>query len=247
MDNTLVDINCDVGEGMDNEADLMPLISSCSIACGGHTGDMESMWKTVVLAKRHKVRIGAHPSYPDRENFGRVSMVIPEKDLVATLQEQIDALVSILRKENTKLHHIKPHGALYNDLTKNTRLASIFLKALEKYGQETHLYVPYTSAISEIAKRKGVSINHEAFGDRRYHKDLQLVSRKRAESLIQNPKKVLEQVLMIKKRGQVNTLEKETVKILADTVCIHGDTPSAFQIVSYLSRELPKHGVQIRR
>lgn len=155
MEHKFVNINCDMGEGIGDDAGLMPFISSCSIACGGHAGNTNSMRKTVVLAKGYNVKVGAHPSYPDRENFGRISMAIPDNDLIETIQEQIESLVSVLKREKMELHHIKPHGALYNDIAKDGHLASVFLKALNKYGSRTCLYVPYASLIAEKALKIG--------------------------------------------------------------------------------------------
>ncbi|MEM9141589.1 MAG: 5-oxoprolinase subunit PxpA [Bacteroidota bacterium] len=247
MPNRSVDINCDVGEGLNHEAQLFPFISSCSIACGGHAGDIETMRETAVLAKKYNLKVGAHPSYPDRKNFGRVSMELSEGGLRTTIIEQIDLLAAILKEQKIPLHHIKPHGALYNDVAQDAHLAKIMLKALAKYKDTISLYVPYASKVADQAKANGYKILYEAFGDRKYHGNLKLVSRKIKDAVIQDPKQVLNQIINIINRGKVATWDGGEAKILADTLCIHGDTPSALQIVSYLHEELPRYRIFIQK
>ncbi len=242
-----IDINCDVGEGIRNEEELFPFISSCNIACGGHAGDKQTMMETVRSAKQFNVKIGAHPSYPDKQNFGRVSMDISENLLIETIQEQIESLRAVLKKEELDLHHIKLHGALYNDVTKDNNLAQTVLKSLEKYKPQATIYVPYASAMAKEAVNLGFSIMYEAFGDRRYHKDLSLVSRDLPKAVNKDPEEVLQQVVSIVKDKKVKASDGNSVKILADTICIHGDNPFALQIVSYLSQELPNQNIQLKK
>ena len=242
-----IDINCDVGEGAGNEAQLFPLISSCNIACGGHAGDASSMEQIVRLAKKCKVKVGAHPSYPDKENFGRASMDITSEALVESIREQIDNLVSILKKENIPLHHIKAHGALYNDIAKNKTLAAKFLEAVARYKKDILIYLPYTSKIEKFAVSQGFSVAYEAFADRNYNSDLSLVGRNHPQALIQSPVAVLKHVVQMVKHQKVCTLSAENIKILVDTFCIHSDTPSAIEIVMYLSKELPKRNIGIKK
>ena len=235
-----IDINCDLGEGIGNEKSLMPFISSCSIACGAHAGDIETMRTVALLANQYKVKVGAHPSYPDKENFGRLSMNIPSNELIRSIQEQLHIFTSILNKENILLHHIKPHGALYNDIAKYDILAKTFLTAVEKYKEMIFIYVPYGSAIEKECINQGFKIKYEAFGDRNYNSDLSLVSRNKKNALLENPKMVLQQIIHISKKNQLLTVDNELVNIKADTYCIHSDTPSALQILMYLSQELPR-------
>ena len=242
MNNTIA-INCDVGEGVVNEAMLYPYISSCSIACGGHTGDKLSMTAAVELAKQHQVKIGAHPSYPDKQNFGRVSMSIPSAELHATIQKQIADLALVCKKEAAELHHIKPHGALYNDIAKDGKLAGIFLDAIEKYKTSLKLYVPPNSVVARKALQKGFEIVLEAFADRNYTENLHLVSRKEKNALITDPKKVLEHIVLIIKKHRVLATSGMKIPMSADTFCVHGDTSSALQILAYLSKELPNHNI----
>ncbi len=246
MEKWSIDINSDVGEGIGNEDNLLPLISSCNIACGGHAGDIATMEYVIGLAKKHHVKIGAHPSYPDKVNFGRQVLSISDEDLKASITDQLKTFNKVLEKENAQLHHIKAHGALYNETAKNKSLALLYLDAIKPYRENTFLYVPYGSVISKLALKNNFKIIYEAFADRNYNPDLSLVSRQFPNALIEEPQKVLEHILFIVKKGKVKTVAKEEIEIKADTLCIHGDTPSALQILMYLSQELPNSGVQLK-
>lgn len=238
-----IDINCDVGEGIGNEANLFPHISSCNIACGGHAGDKDSMKAIIALAKKHHVKIGAHPSYPDKANFGRVSLQISPLALRASIQKQIADLEAVCTNEEIELHHIKPHGALYNDIAKDEKLAHTFLDAIEKYKTNLKLYVPPTSAVARKAVEKGFQIVLEAFADRNYTDDLRLVSRKETNALITKPEKVLRHLVLLIKEKCVVTRSGKRIPMVAETFCVHGDTSSAFQILTYLSKELPNQNI----
>jgi UPF0271 protein len=242
-----IDINCDLGEGLGNEKELMPLISSCNIACGGHAGDKETIKTVARLANKNGVKVGAHPSYPDRKNFGRISLTIPDDELVQSIRAQMADFMTILEEEHIALHHIKAHGALYNDIAKDQHLAKIFLKAIEKRKDTIFLYVPFGSVIEKEAIKQHFEIKREAFGDRSYNADLSLVSRKLSNALIQIPEKVLEQILGIAWEELVQAVNGQKVAIKADTFCIHGDTPSALKILRYLSDEFSKQHIAIKK
>jgi len=160
-----IHINCDLGEGGEYDSQLMPLISACNIACGGHAGDVKTMTKTLLLAKENKVEIGAHPSYPDKENFGRVSMKISEENLIISIINQILSLHKIAQEHGEILTHIKPHGALYNDAAKDKNIAEIVLKAIDKCSLNLPIYCPENSAIFHLIKDKK-KVVFEAFADR---------------------------------------------------------------------------------
>ncbi len=242
-----IDINSDTGEGIGNEAQLLPLISSCNIACGGHAGDVGTMMKVASLAKEHRVLIGAHPSYPDRANFGRTSIIMAKKELQKSIRAQVMGLSTVLTSLDVGLNHIKPHGALYNDVAKDRELAQTFLDSIERYKKEVFLYVPYGSKIAEEALRLGFLIKYEAFADRNYNEDLSLVSRKDPLAMIQDPKAVKDHLLAMITKGRVMTISGKAVKIKADTYCIHGDSPLALQILTYLSKHLPKNQIVIKK
>ena len=245
MEDIYIDINCDMGEGIGNEKDIMPLISSCNIACGGHIGDRQSMCEVVSLAKTNGVKIGAHPSYPDKENFGRVSIDISADDLTESIYHQMNGFVAILEKEKINLHHIKPHGALYYDLAKDTLLAQAFLKGVERYREQAFIYVPFNSILAREALAAGFKIKYEAFGDRNYQADGSLVPRGDTHAVIENSQEVLGHIVRMVLKKQVKLPDGKQFKILADTYCIHGDNPFALQILAYLSESLSMYNIQI--
>ena len=249
MDNKTIqiDLNCDLGEGIGNEKDLMPLISSCNIACGGHTGSLQSMNDVAALAKEHGVKVGAHPSYPDFENFGRVSIKMPKSSLIESIKEQVGVFESVLNNQDIKLNHIKAHGALYNDISYDSDLARTFLEAIENHKYDAFIYVPFGSAIEEEALRKGYKVKREAFADRNYNIDLSLVSRKLPEALITDPIKVFEHLLTMVRERHIVTLEGRKIHVMAETYCVHGDTPNALEILNYLNHELPKANIRIEK
>lgn len=242
-----IDINCDVGEGVENEADLFPLISSCNIACGGHAGGPESIKDIIALSSSYPLKLGAHPSYPDRANFGRISVQISRSNLISSIRKQLAVITNILDEKGVKLHHIKAHGALYNDIASNAELAATFLEAIDLFDKSPILYVPYKSEIEKLALSKGFNVAYEAFGDRNYKEDLSLVSRSENNALIKTPEAVLQHVLSIIKDEKVKTTTGKLVDIRADTICIHGDTPNAVKIIKYLSNELSKYNITISK
>lgn len=242
-----VDINCDLGEGMSNDKDIFPFISSCNIACGGHFGNDFSMQQSINLAKANNVKIGAHPSYPDKENFGRESISISNKDLQFSITKQLSSFVRVLKNEKEKLHHIKPHGALYNDIAKDYRLANVFLKSIQNYKSSSYLYVPYASIISKLAIEQGYKIKHEVFIDRAYNTDYSLVSRKLPKAILESEEEVFKQVLSIAKKNKIVTVSGLELTLETDTFCLHGDNANALKILEYLSKELPKHNIMIQR
>jgi UPF0271 protein len=241
-----VDINADVGEGLGNEALLMPYLSSCNIACGGHAGDAKTMTEVVRLAKNHKVKIGAHPSFPDVLNFGRAVMDISAADLYSSLKSQIRSLQQILHNENAQLHHIKPHGALYNLVAKDEKTAKIIIEVVKSIAMPIQLYVPYNSVISKLAEQEKISVTFEAFADRNYEEDLSLVSRKKEDAILHENSKILNHILGMIHREKVMTINGVEVPIKASTFCVHGDTKNALEILEFLTKELPKYNVKIQ-
>lgn len=243
-----IDINCDVGEGIANEHLLMSKISSCNIACGGHFGDKESIDKTLKLAIENNIKIGAHPSFPDTINFGRKIMQISDEDLQNSVQNQMDLFLERLNKLNQKLHHIKPHGALYNLIAVDKTAASFFVKSIiQKYLKDVFLYVPYNSEIEKVALYNNIKIKYEAFADRNYNDDLSLVSRKQRNALLIDPKEVYHHIYKMFYNGKVTTISGIEKDIKVDTFCIHGDNENSLKIVNYLSEEFAKNGIKIGR
>jgi len=240
-----VDINADLGEGLNNEARLMPFLSSCNIACGGHAGDKQTMLSSILLAKKHQVKIGAHPSFPDRENFGRKPMEISEKDLKNSLINQIKTFISIATSENTKLHHIKTHGALYNLAAKNEKVARIIANAVNYFDLQLKLYAPYESVMARVASEHNIEVIFEAFADRNYNDDLSLVARSNSNAIIVDPKSVFEHVKLIVLNHKVRTLGGVEKRLKAETFCVHGDHANAEQILRFLNAQLQLENIKI--
>lgn len=240
-----IDINCDLGEGLPNDAELMPYISSCNIACGGHAGTVETIDKTIALALKNKVKIGAHPSYPDKENFGRKLMQISPNELQKSLENQLQLFIDRLKLQNAKLHHIKAHGALYNASAKDKSIAEIIIKSVKSIAENVFLYVPFNSKIEKIAKENNLNIKYEAFIDRNYNENGSLVSRDKENAVITNPKEALQHLLKMVKNQQIQTISGKKITTKADTFCIHGDHKNAIGLLKYLHTELPKKEISI--
>ncbi|MEX2594278.1 MAG: 5-oxoprolinase subunit PxpA [Anditalea sp.] len=241
-----IDFNCDLGEGSGNDAAIMPFISSCNIACGGHAGDLTTMRKTVLLATAHQVKIGAHPSYPDPQNFGRKIIPMSLPDLTESLIHQIRTLENIAHHFGLKLHHIKLHGALYNQAAQEAEAARLIVDMMKKYFMQYTLYAPYPSVLSQIALKEGLQIKYEVFADRNYNADLSLVSRRFPYAVLLDHQKVLEHVERILKEGKVKTISGELVAIRADTLCVHGDNPEAVSLAATIYKKLKREGYFIR-
>lgn len=229
-----MDINCDLGEGIGNDAQIIPYISSCSIACGGHAGDKYTMQETIRLAKEYSVKVGAHPSFPDRKNFGRVRMFLSNDVLKESLIDQITSLKEIAEKENVRLHHVKPHGALYKMAAENEDLAEVIIEVMRFFDEEWKLYVPYHSVIAKKAKESGIFYHYEAFADRNYNDDLTLISRSESDAVIEDIGIIYKRVERIFKEQSVLSINNKQMKIKVDTVCVHGDNPNAIPIVQTL-------------
>ncbi|GAB3663264.1 5-oxoprolinase subunit PxpA [Echinicola sediminis] len=231
-----VDINSDLGEGTGADASIMPFISSCNIACGGHAGNAESMQETIKLALQHKVKTGAHPSYPDPINFGRKTMDIPLESLEKELLSQIKELQKWILEQGGTMHHIKPHGALYNEAAVNPKIAKLIVKILKNHFPDTLLYVPDQSIIAQVAEKEGIPLWFEIFADRNYNDDLTLVSRKEANAVLHDKDEVLAHLESMILKGQVKTISKNLLPIKVDTICVHGDNPSALKLSASIHR-----------
>lgn len=241
-----IHINCDLGEGGEHDQELMPLISACNIACGGHAGTLETMQHTVDLAMEHGVEIGAHPSYPDKENFGRSSVQMNDEELKRSLVAQILSLKQITEAEGAILTHVKPHGALYNEAQKDRRVAGIIIESILEFGDELVLYAPENSVISHLAEGK-LKVRFEAFADRNYNLDGSLVSRKEANALITQKEDVLKHLFSMIFEEKITTQKGQKIDTRATTFCLHSDTPNSVEILQYLHTELGAKNVKISR
>ena len=217
-------LNCDLGEGIGNDAALMPYIDEANIACGFHAGDAFTMRETVALCIRHGVKIGAHPSYLDRENFGRKEIELSPEEIYLLVKKQIETLNQIVKTAGGKLNHVKPHGALYNTSAKNEVVAKAIAKAVKDVNGDLILFGLKGSLSIEVAQAIGLKTAEEAFADRRYESDGSLTPRSQPGACFTSVKEVIDQVKKIK----------------ADTWCIHGDGPHALEFAKALKAKVLK-------
>lgn len=231
-----MDINCDLGEGIGNDEQIMPYIGSCNIACGVHAGNRNLMKKTVQLAIKNDVKIGAHPSFNDRENFGRKEMFIPKNILKSQIINQIASLNEIVKDQGMKLQHVKPHGALYNMAAKNTEVAMAVIESIQFFNEDFILYVPYGSLIAYKAEKFNIPFYNEVFADRNYNDDLTLVSRNHADAVIEDANIIRDRITQLIKDKTIISITGKIKTMIADTVCVHGDNPNVEQIVKDLKK-----------
>ncbi len=247
----VVDLNCDLGEsfgsyvkGLDEE--VMKYITSANIACGFHAGDPMVMRKTVILAKKLNVRVGAHPGLPDLLGFGRRWIEVKPEEVKNYILYQIGALSAFVKAEGLELQHVKPHGALYNKAAVDIRIAEAIAEAIAEFNDKLILVGLANSKFIEAAEKYGIKIAREAFADRAYNIDGTLVPRSRAGAVITDPNKIIERAVMMITEGKVKSIEGKIVDLgEIDTLCVHGDTPGAVEIAKKLYNELPKHGIKI--
>jgi len=234
-----VNINADLGEGAGQDEEIMPYLTSCNIACGGHTGDNDSIEETILLAKKHNVKIGAHPSYPDREHFGRKRPEIDDLALQDSLMDQLERFFRVAKKLDVEVHHIKAHGALYNDAAKDEKIAKLFLNAITRLGIQSKIYAPFDSQLHRVAEVY-FPVVFEAFIDRAYNDDLSLVNRNEVSALHESKERAWQQLYEMHFLEEISTASGKKAVIKAQTYCIHGDHPQAVKILKYIREQLSK-------
>ena len=245
-----VDLNCDMGESygawkMGDDAAIMPLISSANVACGFHGGDPPTIRKTVRLAVDHGVAVGAHPSLPDVQGFGRREMKISPQECYDFVLYQAGAVEAFARAAGTRLHHVKIHGMLYNMAAKNAELADAIARATKDLGGGTMLYALSGSAMMEAAARHGVHTVGEVFGDRSYQADGTLTPRGQPGAMITDEAASVAQVLMMVEQGKVRAQSGGDVAVSAGTICLHGDQPGAVAFAKALREALARRGISL--
>lgn len=239
-------LNCDMGEslgpwrmGQDEEA--MPLVDMANIACGFHASDPVTMTRTVLLAKKAGVRIGAHPSYPDLVGFGRRSMACSPLEIVSLVHYQIGALEAICRAQGLTLSYVKPHGALYNDMMRDHSIFRALLEAIADYRPDLPLLVlahPDTSELETIAREFEVSLLFEAFADRAYDRAGFLVPRDQEGAVHSDPERILTQALRLAEQGEILSRDGTPLRLKADSLCVHGDNPESVRVLRQLRQAL---------
>ena len=217
----IIDLNCDMGELEDSahEAALMEHITSANIACGGHAGDEATMERTARLAMARGVKIGAHPGYPDRANFGRIEMDMTPEAIADTVYEQIVRLEKVVKRLGGEIVHVKPHGQMYNVAVKNAVVAAAIATGVARWGRGVPIFGLAGSPMLDVWRGMGMEVKGEGFADRAYEADGTLRSRKLEGALITDPKKAAAQAVRIAREGK------------AETICVHGDTPGAVEIL----------------
>ena len=245
-----IELNCDMGELPEAIADgtqeaLLRSITSANVACGGHAGDERTMRTTIEQALRAGAAVGAHPGYPDRENFGRLELKMSADAVADSVCEQVRALAEVAAKCGAKLVHVKPHGALYNQAVKNRELAEAIVKGVAQYSKNLVLMGLAGSLMLDVFREARLATAAEAFADRRYEPDGTLRSRKFENALIRDPAEAAKQALSIAQRGTVTAHDGAEVKLSAQTICIHGDTPGSVQIAAAVARALRDAGLTL--
>lgn len=241
-----IDINCDLGEGIGNDGAIMRYISSANIACGYHAGDENTMRQTVQLCKKYNVAVGAHPSFPDKLNFGRTDMTLHPGEIYEMIVKQINYLEKIAEENDVPVHHVKPHGALYNMTARDKALAPFVALAILDTNAKYILYGLSGSYLVKEGKNLGVKTANEVFADRTYKDDGSLTSRSKPGALIEDPDKAVAQVLQMVKEGTVTSITGKKIPIIAETVCIHGDGVHAVEFARAIHSALVAEGVEIR-
>ncbi|WP_017473041.1 LamB/YcsF family protein [Amphibacillus jilinensis] len=243
-----IDLNGDLGESfgrytIGHDQDILPFLSSANIACGFHAADPMVMAKTVRLAERYQVKIGAHPGFPDRVGFGRRVLQASPEEIANDVTYQIGALTAFTQAK--KLHHVKPHGALYNVAAQDQRIAKAICEAIKAFDPDLILYGLANSALISEAEAVGLSYAQEVFADRHYHDDGTLVPRSEEDAVIRNEDEVVERVLAMVKEQRVKTINGRWIDLAPDTICLHGDHPHAVQFARKLTDGLKEHHIKI--
>lgn len=246
-----VDLNCDLGEAFGNysfggDKDIIPLITSANIACGFHAGDENVMNQTVNLAKENHVSIGAHPGFPDLKGFGRRKMDISPTEVYNLIVYQLGALEGFCKVHQTRINHVKPHGALYNMGAKNKAIAKAIAKAVYDFDSTIVLVGLSNSLLISEAKAIGLKTASEVFADRRYEDNGQLVSRKEPDAVITDSDEALKQVLKMVTENKVISRNGKEIDLETDTICVHGDGKHALEFVEQIRKKLTKEGIDIQ-
>lgn len=228
-----------------NDHEVIQLISSVNIACGFHGGDPDVMDQTVAMAKKYHVGIGAHPGFPNLIGFGRWNMEIPEQTLTNMIIYQIGALDIFCKKHDVIMQHVKPHGNLNNMADKNTSIATSIVEAVQSVNSNLPLFVKPNSELERIAKRKGQPYVLELFADRAYNKDLTLVPRHQENAVITDSQVAAQRVIQMVKENTITAITGETIRVEGKTICVHGDTPSAIELIKDIRKLLEIENIKI--
>lgn len=234
------DFNCDMGEGIGNDENIMPFISSANIACGYHAGDVVIMHQTIEACIKCNVAVGAHPSFNDKENFGRKEMNLPVDELYDLVTQQLIIINEVMESFDRKPVHVKPHGALYNMSAKDALIANVIAKAVRDFDSSLVLFGLSGSHSIKQARTLGLKTASEVFADRTYQDDGSLTPRSASNALIEDVHKVVQQVLQMINDGTVTTVSGKKIPIVAETICIHGDGEHAVEFAKAIRQSIKR-------
>ena len=240
------DLNCDLGEGIANDPLIIPFISSVNIACGYHAGDSTSMKQTLELAMEYQVAAGAHPSFPDKENFGRTEMHLPARKIYDLVKEQVETLANMAIKYNYPLHHVKPHGALYNMAAKDEEISTSICEAILDLDCNLIVYAPSKSKLASVATSMHIKTCNEVFADRYYRSDGSLVPRSQPKALIDNEDAMAKQLLQILTQQSLTAEDGKTIPVKVDTICLHGDGEHALEFARLINELLYLNNIALK-
>ena len=240
-----IDLNAHLGEGCASDAALLQLVSSANIACGFHAGDAQTMLASVREALKNGVAIGAHPSFPDRENFGRTAMTLPPETVYGQTLYQIGALAAIARAEGGVMRHVKPHGMLYNQAAKDPQLADAIARAVHACDPSLILVGLAGSELIRAGEHYGLTTRQEVFADRGYQADGSLMPRTQPGALVEDEEHALAQTLGMVESGRVKSITGEWANVVAQTVCIHGDGEHALAFARRLRAAFEERSIRI--
>jgi len=241
-----IDLNCDMGEGAGEDEGIVPLVSSINVACGFHAGDPATIRATIRLAARHGVAVGAHPSYPDREGFGRAPMARSPEEVRDDVLYQVAAVRAFCAAEGVPLVHVKPHGALYNTAAQDPVLAAAICEAVRQVDPGLVIVCLAGSPMAGVVRSLGMRCAEEAFADRGYTPGGTLVPRGRPGALVEDPGAVAERVAAMARERRVTSVAGTPVTVAADTICLHGDTPGAAVLAAAIRARLTRDGIEVR-
>lgn len=240
-----VDLNADLGEGAAHDEELLALVSSANISCGLHAGNPLMLRESILAAQNHGVAIGAHPSFDDRENFGRREMALSAEEIFALVVYQVGAFCAVAHSLGVRVQHVKPHGALYNMAARDEGIADAIGRAIVAVDPKLILFAPGSSALARAAESNELSVACEVFADRNYLPDGSLVPRHHPQALLHDPQEAAERVVRMLRDDKVRAIDGRDVAVRAETICVHGDTPAAVEFVLALRRCLSGAGVVI--
>jgi len=240
-----VDLNADLGEGSGHDDELFALITSANIATGFHAGDADTMHAAVSAAKEHGVAVGAHPSFFDRENFGRKELKVSNKEIFDAVAYQLGIFEAIASAVGVRPNHVKPHGALYNMAVREQKLADAIARAIASVDPKLILFAPDNTELARAGEANGLQVAREIFADRNYLNSGWLVPRTRPDALLHDSKDAAQRVLRMLREGKVRSVEGRDVDVRGETICVHGDTPGAVEFARELRTQLEREGVKI--